>query len=76
MRAMPESRAENVTVIKATRGWSALKLREVWEYRDLLYFFFWRELKSNYRQMALGPLWMLIKPIVAMAVFTVVVDVA
>ena len=69
---MPEARAENVTVIAPTRGWSALGLRDVWEYRELLYFFFWRELKANYRQMALGPLWMIIKPIVATIIFTVI----
>jgi len=69
---MPETRTENVTVIEPTRGWGALGLRDVWEYRSLIYFFFWRELKANYRQMALGPLWMIIKPIVAMIIFTVV----
>lgn len=69
---MPEPPAENVTVIEPSRGWSALGLRDVWGYRELLYFFFWRELKSNYRQMAFGPLWIIVKPIVAMIIFTVI----
>jgi lipopolysaccharide transport system permease protein len=49
-----------------------LGLQDVWRYRELLFFFLWRDIKGKYRQMALGPLWIFIKPIAAMVVFTLV----
>ena len=61
-----------VTVIEAARGWSALRLHELWEYRDLLYFMTMRDLQSRYRQMALGPLWIVIQPLLTMVLYTVI----
>jgi len=61
-----------VTVIQPSRGWRALGLHEVWEYRDLLYFLVWRQVKGRYRQMALGPLWVILHPLMSMVVFTVI----
>jgi lipopolysaccharide transport system permease protein len=57
-------------IIQSTRGWGSLALREVWEYRDLLYFLLWRDVKGHYRQMALGPLWIVIRPLLNMVLFT------
>ena len=62
----------DVITIEPARGWRSLGLREVWEYRELLYFFLWRELKGRYRQMALGPLWIVLAPIITTAIFTLV----
>lgn len=62
--------AERVIVIRPTQGWSALQLRDVWEYRDLLFMLVSREFKGRYRQMALGPLWIVIQPVVNMLVFS------
>ena len=45
-------------IIEPVRGWSRLELGQIWEYRDLLMAFFWREVQGRYRQMAFGPLWM------------------
>jgi lipopolysaccharide transport system permease protein len=59
-------------VIQPTRGWSALKLRELWEYRDLLIFMVWRDLKGRYQQMALGPLWIVIQPLMSMVLYTLI----
>lgn len=59
-------------IIQPTSGWGRLALDEVWEYRDLLYFLLWREVKGRYRQMALGPLWIVIRPLLNMVVFTVI----
>ncbi|TAK34812.1 MAG: ABC transporter permease [Chloroflexota bacterium] len=59
-------------VIRPTRGWASLRLGDVWEYRDLLYFLLWREVKGRYRQMALGPLWIIIQPVVNMIIFSLV----
>jgi len=68
--------ADAVTQIRATRGWTRLGLRDLWEYRELLYFLAWREIKSRYRQMALGPLWLVLVPLANMLVFTFVMRVA
>jgi len=62
----------HVTLIRPSKGWASLGLRDLWEYRELLHFLIWREIKSRYRQMALGPLWVLIIPLVNMLIFTLV----
>jgi lipopolysaccharide transport system permease protein len=59
-------------VIEPTRGWAVLKLREVWEYRELLYFLVWRDVKVRYKQTALGVAWVVLQPLVATLIFTVV----
>lgn len=58
-------------IIQPTRGWAALQLRAVWEYRELLYFLVWRDLKVRYKQTVLGALWIVIQPVVSMVVFSV-----
>ncbi len=59
-----------VVVIQPSQGWAALNLRDLWEYRDLLYYMLWREVKGRYRQMALGPLWAILQPLVTIVVFS------
>jgi lipopolysaccharide transport system permease protein len=59
-------------IIEPTRGWSSLALHELWQYRELLWFLTWRDIKGSYRQMALGPLWIVIKPLVNMVIFSVI----
>lgn len=59
-------------VIEPSRGWVGLKLRELWEYRELVYFLIWRDVKVRYKQTALGALWAVIQPLFSMLVFTVV----
>jgi lipopolysaccharide transport system permease protein len=61
-----------VIFIEATRGWGSLRLRELWEYRELLWFMVVRDIKGSYRQMALGPLWILIQPLVSMVIFSLI----
>jgi lipopolysaccharide transport system permease protein len=58
--------------IKPRRGWGSLGLAELWQFRELLYFLIWREVKGRYRQMALGPLWIILKPFVTMVVFSII----
>jgi len=53
-------------------GWRFVDLREVWAYRDLMYFMIWRDLKSRYAQSVLGFTWAVLQPAVFMIVFTVV----
>jgi lipopolysaccharide transport system permease protein len=57
-------------VIEPSRGWAALGLGDVWQYRELLYFLVWRDLKVRYKQTVLGALWIVLQPVVSMVVFT------
>jgi lipopolysaccharide transport system permease protein len=57
--------------IEPPRGWLELRLGEVWEYRELLYFFVWRDVKIRYKQTAVGVLWVVLQPLLTMGVFTV-----
>jgi lipopolysaccharide transport system permease protein len=52
-------------------GWLELRLREVWDYRELLYFFVWRDVKIRYKQTAIGIVWVILQPLLTMGVFTV-----
>jgi lipopolysaccharide transport system permease protein len=61
-----------VVRIRPTTGWSSLRLPELWEYRDLLYFLVWRDLKARYRQNALGPIWIVLGPLFNMVIYTVI----
>jgi lipopolysaccharide transport system permease protein len=55
--------------IEPTRGWFALGLREVWAYRELLYFLVWRDIKVRYKQTVLGVAWVVIQPLATAAIF-------
>jgi lipopolysaccharide transport system permease protein len=70
----PSRSASNVPIldIQPTRGWGSLALYELWQYRELVWFLTWRNIKGRYRQMALGPLWIIIQPLVNMIVFSVI----
>src|SRR5215813_8056130 len=57
-------------LIEPGRGWVPLKLRDLWEYRDLLYFLTWRDIKVRYKQTALGAAWAIIQPLFTMLVFS------
>jgi lipopolysaccharide transport system permease protein len=61
-----------VHVIAPAKGWVPIRLRELWEYRELLYFLVWREVKIRYKQTALGVAWAIIQPVFTTIVFTVV----
>jgi len=56
--------------IERTRGWVSLKLKELYEYRELLFFFTWRDIKVRYKQTALGAAWAIIQPVFTMLVFS------
>jgi lipopolysaccharide transport system permease protein len=53
-----------------SKGWAWPKLRELWEYRELLYFFVWRDIKVRYRQTVMGALWAIIQPFFTMVIFS------
>lgn len=58
-------------VIEPTRGLSLFRWREVWEYRELLYFLVWRDVKVRYKQTVLGVAWAILQPLLTMIVFTI-----
>ncbi len=62
---------ESVTVIRPSRGWVALRLKDLWEYRELIYFLTWRDLKVRYKQTIMGTAWAIIQPFMTMVVFTI-----
>jgi lipopolysaccharide transport system permease protein len=55
-----------------SQGWNLGRVREVWAYRELLYFLIWRDIKVRYKQTALGASWAILQPVLSMIVFTVV----
>jgi lipopolysaccharide transport system permease protein len=57
--------------IEPAQSWQGLNLAELWRYRELLYFFVWRDIKVRYKQTVLGALWAVIQPVAATALFTV-----
>ncbi|MEW5859428.1 MAG: ABC transporter permease [Cyanobacteriota bacterium] len=67
-----ERESIQVLRLEPTRGWGSLKLRELWDYRDLIYFLLWREIKGRYKQMALGPLWFVLQPLFSIVLNTLV----
>jgi lipopolysaccharide transport system permease protein len=64
-RALPTT-----VVIQRTKGWASLQLGALWQYRELLYFMVWRDVKVRYKQTALGVLWVVVQPIISMLVFS------
>lgn len=58
--------------IEPSKGWVSLKLNELWDYRELLYFLTWRDIKVRYKQTALGAAWAVLQPLLTMVVFTFV----
>ncbi|MGD0623086.1 MAG: ABC transporter permease [Thermodesulfobacteriota bacterium] len=61
---------QNTILIKPSNGWVSLNLNDLWEYRELLYFLSWRDIKVRYKQTALGAAWAIIQPFFTMVVFS------
>jgi lipopolysaccharide transport system permease protein len=58
------------TRIEPSQGWISIGLTDVWQYRELLFFLAWRDIKVRYKQTALGAAWAIIQPLLTMLVFT------
>jgi lipopolysaccharide transport system permease protein len=77
LSAAPESHPhvqlpeEPLVVIKRSKAWVAVNLRDVWQHRELLYFLAWRDVKVRYKQTALGVLWVVMQPALMTVIFTV-----
>ncbi|HUK77394.1 MAG TPA: ABC transporter permease [Thermoleophilia bacterium] len=60
------------TIIEPSKGWARLGLKELWQYRELLYFLTWKNILIRYKQAVLGIAWAILNPVLTMVVFTVV----
>ncbi|MBK8313226.1 MAG: ABC transporter permease [Acidobacteria bacterium] len=70
MRVETGNKATEIHRIEATSGWVSLRLSELWDYRELLYFLTWRDIKVRYKQTVLGAAWAIIQPFFTMLVFS------
>lgn len=70
-KLLTEETATQITYIKPKKSWLSLDLREIWTYRELLYFLTWRDVKIRYKQTAIGVLWVILQPLITTAIFTV-----
>ena len=61
-----------ITFIKPAGAWASIDLREIFAYRELLYFLTWRDLKIRYKQAAIGIAWALLQPVLTTAIFTII----
>jgi len=69
-KSSSKDQALPVIRIRPSRVWVSLKPRELWEYRELLYFFVWKDIKVRYKQTILGGSWAVIQPFFTMVVFS------
>ena len=71
-RPLPEGPLQEgpLVVIEPSKSWVPLDLRDIWTYRELLYFLVWRDVKVRYKQTLLGATWAIIQPLFAMLIFT------
>ena len=60
---------EPLVVIEASRSWAVLNFRDLWAYRELLYFLTWRDVKVRYKQTVLGAAWAILQPLLLMLIF-------
>jgi lipopolysaccharide transport system permease protein len=61
-------------VIQPRKGWVPIDWRELWEFRELLYFLIWRDIKVRYKQTVLGVAWAVLQPVLTMVVLTVICE--
>jgi lipopolysaccharide transport system permease protein len=62
---------EPLVVIQPSRGWRLVSFRDLWAYRELLFFLMWRDVKVRYKQTALGAAWAILQPLFMMVIFTI-----
>lgn len=60
-----------VILVRPSKGWASLNLGELWRYRELVYFFIWRDIKVRYKQTLLGAAWAIIQPFFVMVIFNI-----
>jgi lipopolysaccharide transport system permease protein len=66
------SRQEALKYIRPSHGWVSLGLAELWEFREVVFFLTWRDIKVRYKQTILGALWAILQPLLTMIIFSVI----
>jgi len=70
--APQEQLVDNPTfVVRPSKGWVPLRLKDLWQYRELFYFLTWRDIKVRYKQTVLGATWAILQPFLTMVVFSI-----
>jgi len=64
--------APNLVVLKPRKGWLGIDLKELWQYRELIYFLTWRDIKVRYKQAVLGIAWAILQPVLTTAITSLV----
>jgi lipopolysaccharide transport system permease protein len=59
------------TIIQPTRGFIPINLHDLWQYRELIYFLVWRDIKIRYKQSVLGVTWVIFQPVISTVIFTI-----
>ncbi len=72
MAVSPDAKKTARLIIEPSRGWEGLELRDLWRYRELLYFLTWRDVKVRYKQTLLGAAWAVLQPVLTMLVFSII----
>ena len=65
-------RDNNEIIIKPIKGFVNINLKEIWQYRELLLVFTWRDIKVRYKQTLLGILWAIFPPVLSMIIFSII----
>ncbi len=68
---MDQKDRDTKSILKPSNGWAALNLRDLWLYRELIFFMTWRDLKVRYKQTLLGASWAILQPFLTMVVFSI-----
>ena len=63
--------SEPLVVIQPSKRWNLLSFKDIWAYRELLFFLTWRDVKVRYKQTALGAAWAILQPLFMMVIFTI-----
>ena len=69
---MNDEKITQTTFIKPSNSWLSLDLKDLWAYRELLYFLTWRDVKVRYKQTAIGVVWAILQPVLTTVIFTVI----
>lgn len=67
---------KSLTAVRPPTAWPAFNIKELWEYRDLLFILAWRDIKVRYKQTTLGVAWAVLQPLLTMVVFSLLFGVA
>jgi lipopolysaccharide transport system permease protein len=61
-----------ITYLRPSQGWLSIDFKELWQYRELIFFLTWRDIKVRYKQAALGIAWAILQPLLTMVIFSVI----